>query len=259
VTAVSTKGGAKAKKQTSASSRAFRGLFLPLALSLLNFVGLVISATALGLGNWTTWQFAALFGTLEAGAGIAAVVLPNIWHLPVVELETSPRTRAHLAITSILLPHWGSLARSVAGFILIGLAGYHDGWGPSAALILPLVALIVVLNVTSSLLAARIGVASPETDVVQLMVRWRGEVREARPLSISASLLQFVLGVLTLPLAAAFQPSQVFAEGPGPTTEAFAVTAVAALVTSIGVVAAWWGRMTWRAPQEQQREVEQNA
>src|SRR5690349_17441688 len=90
--------------------RAFRGLFVPLALSLTSFVGLLLTAISLGLAEeWTAWQFSGLYGVADAASGLASIVLPNIWHLPVTEVETSRMTRTKLAVSAVFLPHWGAL------------------------------------------------------------------------------------------------------------------------------------------------------
>jgi hypothetical protein len=88
--------------------RAFRGLAIVFVLSFISLIGVVVTATALGgLAPWTRWQFVGLFGILEIAAGLANVISPNLWRLPIAELNTSSRTRVQLAASTILLPHWG--------------------------------------------------------------------------------------------------------------------------------------------------------
>jgi len=71
-----------------------------------NLVGLILTMTALGgLAPWTRWQFVGVFGVIEAASGLANVITPNVWHLPIAELETRRRTEVKLAMSALLLPH----------------------------------------------------------------------------------------------------------------------------------------------------------
>jgi hypothetical protein len=236
-------------------------LFLPLTLSFLNFTGLLLSAISLkALGDWSTWQFAGLFGIMEASQGLASILQPNIWHLPVVELETSDRTRVKMAWSTIFLPHWGGAARAFGGSTIIVVSAVHHGdVQASAALIVPLVVVLASLWVCATMLVARLGVKYADTDVVQLLVKWRGKTHELRPLSIGASLFQFALGISTLPVANILSPRVLF--DPGVRLEPaffFATLAFTALVAALAYLV-WRGRFAVQAPREQQREVEQNA
>src|SRR4051795_4281860 len=143
-----------ANDDASVARRAFRGLFLPLTLSFINFAGLLLSAVSLkALGDWTTWQFAGMFGILEASQGLAGILQPNIWHLPVVELETSDRTRIKMAWSTIFLPHWGGAARAFAGSsIIVASAVHHGEVQPTAVLIVPLVLLLAALLANATML-----------------------------------------------------------------------------------------------------------
>ena len=100
------------------SGRAFRGLALVFVLSFLNLTGVLLTATVLGgIAPWSSWQFIGMFGVVEAASGLANVVSPNIWRLPIAELQTSRRTDVKLAASALLIPHWGgpSAARSRFG------------------------------------------------------------------------------------------------------------------------------------------------
>jgi len=121
------------------SGRAFRGLALVFLLSFLNLIGLFLTVTALGgVAPWSRWQFNGAFGVLEAASGLANVISPNIWRLPIAELQTSERTDVKLAGSALLLPHWGGLARCVAGLVSLAVAAWQNGLGPaSAGLCLP--------------------------------------------------------------------------------------------------------------------------
>jgi len=247
--------------ESSTAKRAFRGLFLPLSLSFINFAGLLLSAISLkALGDWTTWQFAGMFGILEASQGLASILQPNIWHLPVVELETSDRTRTKLAWSTIFLPHWGGAARAFGGTVIIVASAVHHGdVQPTAVLIVPLVIVLAALWVNATMLVARLGVAHAQTDVVQFVVKWRGQTHELKPLSIRASLLQFCLGIMTLPIANSLSANALFDPGLRLDPLILAATLLVTLVTSVLTVVVWQGRFAMRAPREQQVEVEQNA
>jgi ABC-type uncharacterized transport system permease subunit len=238
----------------------FRGLALTLALSVLNFAGLLITAASVGgLGGWTTWQFAGLFGLLEAGSGLATVILPNVWQLPVIEQRTSSRTTVYLAASAVFLPRWGGLARSAVGLVLLGSAAISQGADPTAVLLLPALLFVAIVVVGLSLLIARLGVAYPEFDVVTISIGWRNRVKELEPISIGASLLQFLLGVISLPLASALPASILYGPELRPDPWFLFGMLVAALAAVLAVYVAWLGRLAVQAPPEQQREVEASA
>jgi hypothetical protein len=245
----------------SVARRAFRGLVLPLSLSFINFAGLLLSALSLNaLGDWTTWQFAAMFGILEASQGLASILQPNIWHLPVVELETDARTRTKLAVSTIFLPHWGGAARAAGGASLVVASAVHHGnTDVSAALLVPEVLLLAALWVNATMLVARLGVRWAETDVVQLLVKWRGKTHELRPLSIGASLLQFFLGTMTLPTANLVNPSVLFDPGLRLQVMTLLITLMLTIAATALSAIVWQGRFAVQAPRQQQREIEQNA
>jgi hypothetical protein len=244
---------------TTGGSRAFRGLVLVFLLSFFNLIGLIVTATAVGgLAPWSRWQFIGAFGVLEAASGLANVISPNVWRLPVAELTTSEGTNVKLA-RSILLPHWGGLARSAAGVCCLGAAVWHDGLGLASAGLVPLVVALALSILALSAVLARAGVARPDLDVFQLVVRWRRREKEFPPVSIGAAAFQFVLSIATLPLVQVLPPSALYQPEPGPAQDALLVT----LAVSAGLLALvyllWAGRIDWDAPREQQREAEEHA
>jgi hypothetical protein len=246
--------------QSHADSRAFRGLFLIFALTFVNFVGILLTVTALGgLEPWTTWQFLGLFGVVELSAGTSNIIAPNIWHLPAAEMGTSKRTRVQLSATALLLPHWGAAGRAAAGFVLVLASGFHEGWSIESILLVPLVGGLIVLFLGVSAAIARAGVAHPETDVVEFSVRWRGRENKLQPLSLSASVQQFVLGVLTLPAVKILQPGALFGPEIRPSYEALAITLTLAAFSVAAAALLWAGRLQWKAPSEQQKEAEAKA
>jgi hypothetical protein len=242
------------------SGRAFRGLFLVFFLSFLNLVGLILTTAALGgLAPWSRWQFLGAFGVIEAAAGLANVITPNIWRLPVSELETSGQTKVRLAASALLLPHWGGLARCAAGVVCLGIAAWHESVALSSVTLLPLVLALAWAIVALSAVLARAAVARPEVDVVQLVVRWGGGERELRPLSISASVLQFLLAITPIPAVKLLPPTVLFGPELAPSVETLLIALALAGVLLVLVVLVWPGGVRRHAPPEQQREAEEHA
>jgi hypothetical protein len=240
--------------------RAFRGLALVFVLSFLNFVGVLLTATALGgLAPWSRWQFLGLFGVIEAASGLANVFSPNIWHLPIAELRTDRRTDVKLAGSALLLPHWGGLARSAAGLACLGIAAWHEGVSIASLSLVPLVPTLAWSILGASAVIARVGVARPDADVVQFVVRWGRREKELAPISVGASLLQFLLSIATIPAVKLLSPSVLYQPEIAASGSAFAV----ALAVSVALVALvyvlWSGRIELRAPAEQQRVAEDEA
>jgi hypothetical protein len=241
-------------------SRAFRGLVLVFALSFLSLIGVLLTVTALGgLGQWTRWQFIGLFGLIEAASGVASVILPNIWRLPVAEVQTRHSTEVKLAGSVILIPHWGGLARTAAGIVLMAGAAADSGVGPGT-LTLPIAAILfAAVSVEVSALAARLGVARPDIDVVQIVLRRPRRETELPPISISASIVQFLLGIVTIPLIKALPPDSLYGPEFAPSAATLAGAALLAAVLGAATFLAWRGRIDWHAPREQQKEAEQFA
>lgn len=239
--------------------RAIRGLTLGLALSALNLLGGFLAIMALGgLGEWTGWQFIGLFGVLEVSTGVAFIVGPNIWRLPVAEANTSDRTKIHLAATTLFIPHWAAGAKAAAGFVLVILAAWNEGIGPASAGVVVFAAFVVATVVGISLVAARWGVSHPDLDVVFMEIRRPGRETYALPgFSIGALLVQFVLNIGIFPAVKLLPPTVLYRSAIGPS---LAVLFVSAAIAAMAVGAALWtwrGRITWRAPAEQQREQEE--
>ena len=157
----------------TSGDRAFRGLALVFVLTFVNLVGVIVTAVALGgVAPWTRWQFIGLFGVLEIASGLANVISPNVWRLPIAELQTSRSTRVRLAASTVLMPHWGGVARSAAGLVLVLLAAHQEGVGVESLALVPFIAAIALCTLAASALVARGGVARPDLDVLQFTVRW---------------------------------------------------------------------------------------
>jgi hypothetical protein len=240
--------------------RAVRGLLLVFTLSFVNLLGVALTAAAFGgVEPWSRWQFVGAFGVLETASGLANVLSPNLWRLPVAELQTSERTDVKLAASTLLLPHWGGLARACAGIVCLALAGWQEGVGPVTAAVVPFVLALAWMILAISALLARAGVARPEIDVFQLVVRWRRRARELPAVSIGASVLQFLLSIATIPAVKLLPPSVLYQPELGPSPEALLVSALVSAVLVVLVAVAWAGRIARDAPREQQREAEEHA
>ena len=237
--------------------RAFRGLALVFVLSFMNLVGVLLTATVLGgIAPWSRWQFIGMFGVVEAASGLANVLSPNVWRLPIAELQTSERTQVKLAASALLLPHWGGLARGAAGLVCVALAGWQEGVAPVTLLLVPFVLALAWLVLALSAALARAGVAHPELDVVQFVVRLGRSETELAPISIGASVLQFLLSSVTLPVAKLLPPSVLYQPAIGPSAAALLVTLLVSGASGVVAYLVWSDRVVLRASREQQREAE---
>lgn len=241
--------------------RAVRGLVLGFSLSVFNLLGAFLAIFALGgLGEWTRTQFIGLFGLLEFATGLAFVVCPNIWRLPVAEANTSEATAVRLAASTLLLPHWAAGAKALAGAVFLVWAAVQEGIGAATAGI-PLLVLGILLTVlSSSLIVARLGVARPDLDVFFIIVRRPAHREHELPgISIGASLIQVVLNLGPYPAVKALPPGSFYRPEVGPSASVLLWCLVTAGVLTYLAVLVWRGRITWRAPREQQREAEEYA
>ena len=239
------------------SGRAFRGLALVFVLSFLNLTGVLLTATLLGgIAPWSSWQFVGMFGVVEAASGLANVVSPNIWRLPIAELQTSRRTDVKLAASALLIPHWGGLARAAAGAACMAIAAWHEGVAPSSVLLVPFGLALAWFVLAISAVLARLGVAYPELDVLQFVVRWGRHENELVPISIGASILQFLLSVVTLPIAKLLSPSVLYQPAIAPSPAALLVAVAVAALSSAVAYLVWFDRIAFDTPKEQQREAE---
>jgi hypothetical protein len=224
-----------------------------------NLVGVIFTVTALGgLAPWSRWQFIGMYGAIEAASGLANVVSPNIWRLPIAELQTSDRTTVKLAASALLLPHWGGLARAAAGVVCLALAAWQEGLGPASPALLPLLLALAWSILAISALLARAGVARPDIDVVQFVVRWGRRERDLAPLSIGASVFQFLLAIATIPAVKLLPPSVLYQPELGPSPEALLLALAVSVALVAPVYLSWSGHIQWDAPADQQREAEEH-
>ena len=221
----------------------------------MNLTGVLVTASAIGgVEPWSRWQFIGLFGVVEAASGLGNVITPNIWRLPIAELET--RTKLRLAASVSLIPHWGGLARFAAGLAFMAAAAWQTGIGLASLGLVPFVLALAWWTVGVSVLAARAGVAWPHFDVIQFVVRWGKREKELEPISIGASVLQFLLTIVTLPIAKLLPPSVLYQPELGPSPTALVVSLVVSVALFVLVAVVWRGRIELEAPAEQQREAE---
>jgi hypothetical protein len=240
--------------------RAFRGLAIVFTVSILSLIGVLLTITQIGgLAPWTRWQFIGLFGVVEASAGIANIISPNVWRLPVAQMQTRPATEVRLAASTMLIPHWGGAARAAAGLSLALASGAAEGFGPRSLALLPLLIIVAVVVLALSALVARAGVARPDIDTLQIYIRRPKAEHELPPISLSASFLQLAIGMITLPAVSVMEPEMLFGPEIGPSPGAMLVALVAAVALAGMTMVAWWGRIDGRAPRDQQREAERYA
>jgi hypothetical protein len=248
------------KSSAQRSGRAFRGLALVFVLSFVNLIGVFVTAVALGgLAPWSRWQFVGMYGAIEAASGLANVISPNIWRLPVAELQTSDRTDVELAASALLLPHWGGLARFAAGLVVLGLAAWQEGLGLVTTALVPFLLALGWSILAISALLARAGVRRPDLDVVQFVVRWGLREKELPPISIGASILQFLLAIVTIPAVKLLPPTVLYQPELGPSAAALLSLLAASAALAVLVYVVWSDRIEMTAPAEQQREAEEES
>ena len=235
-----------------------RGLLFTFALSFVNLGGLFLSVAFLGgLGEWTPWQFVGLAGLLEVGLGIAFIVAPNIWRLPVAEAQTSDRTAIRLAVDVLLIPRWAALAKVGAGIVMLVLAASREG-ASAGTILIPIVAAATATSMLAiSLLAARLGVSRPHVDVLWLTVKRPFRRDIALPgLSLSGTFVQLLAGIGVIPAVKLLPPSVLYQSPLAPSRELLVGTVAMAVFLAVLALWAWRGRVTRHAPVEQLAEVE---
>jgi hypothetical protein len=177
----------------------------------------------------------------------------------IAELQTSKRTGVKLAASALLLPHWGALARCAAGLVCLALAAWQNGLGPASVALLPLLLALAWLVLAISAVLARAGVARPDLDVIQFVVRWGRREKELPPISIGASVFQFFLSISTIPVAKLLSPSVLYRPELGPSLTTLLLTLALSAVLVVLVYLLWFSRIEWVAAPEQQREAEKHA
>ena len=107
------------------------------------------------------------------------------------------------------------------------------GVGPATAGLLPFVLMLAFAILALSAVLAWLGVARPDIDVVQFVVRWGLREKELPPISIGASVLQFLLRSRRSRLKKIFPPSVLYQPEIG--------LPARALLTTLGVSAVLGG------------------
>ena len=100
--------------------------------------------------------------------------------------------------------------------------------------------------VAISALLARAGVARPDLDVFQLVVRWRRREKELSPISLGAAVFQFLLGIVTLPAVKLLPPSVLYQPELGPSRDALLLALGFAAVLAALVYWVWY-RPAWHS------------
>src|SRR5439155_12939658 len=170
-----------------------------------------------GLESWSDRQFIGLFGFVELSIGLAYLIAPNIWRLPVAEANTSDRTKIRLAASTLLIPHWVAAAKLLSGVTMLTYAAAGEGVG-SAGLGLPFaVAFISSGFLALCLIAARLGVARPDLDVFFIIVRRPAHKDQELPsLSFSGVLMQALSNLGVFPTVALTSPAIFYRPEIGP-------------------------------------------
>ncbi|TMG03084.1 MAG: hypothetical protein E6I03_04620 [Chloroflexi bacterium] len=240
--------------------RAVGSVLLAFSLSFVNLAGALLAIGALGgLEPWSDRQFVGLFGFGELSIGIAYTVAPNIWRLPVAEANMSERTTIKLAASTLLIPHWIAAAKLLSGVLMLTYAA-AKGLGP-ASVGLPLaVAFLSGGFLALCLIAARLGVAHPDLDVFFIVVKRPAHKDQDLPgLSFSGVLMQALSNLGVFPTVALTSPAIFYRPEIGPSPAFLLVTGLAFAFFAALAWLCWRGRITWRAPREQQREAERSS
>ena len=236
--------------------RAARGLVATLVLSFVNLIGAFLALSLLGgLEPWTNRQFVGLFGLIELAMGLAYLFAPNAWRLPVAEANT-PRTDIRLAASTVLIPHWIALAKALGGAVMLAYAA-TEGIGP-ATLGLPLAVFFIAIGFLAlSVAVARLGVARPDLDVFFVTIRRAGGKEHEIPgFTITGMSMQLLSNFGVFPAVELLRPSSLYQPELGPSPELLLATGAAAALLCAIAWLAWRGRITMRAPREQEREAE---
>jgi hypothetical protein len=239
--------------------RIFRGLALGLTLSFCNLVGAFLTLLVFGgLGSWSGAQFIGFFGVIEFSTGVAFVFGPNAWHLPVVAAETRPGESTNLSLSILRIPHWAGGVKCIGGIACLAYAASQEGVAPASIGLVAIAAGVFASCMGISVLAARWGVAHPEHDVFQfVMKRPKHEDRALPGISASSLMLQAVFNLGPFPFVKAFPPSLLYRPEIVPSPAFLAWTIGIALVFVLAALTVWWGRFSVQAPREQQRHAEE--
>lgn len=225
---------------------AARQFAVGITLTVFNLLGALLTLSAIGgRGEWTVWQFVGLFGLLEWATGVAIILGPNVWQLPVKRAQ-QPDKELRLECRTLLIPHWAPGVKTAAGFALMCAAAVVEGIG-LATLGVPVFAFfIVVAAMALSLLLARLGVARPDLDVLGIVIKRPSHTdRELPGLSLGAMLVQFILNILTIPTVKLFTPAFLYQPELGPSLAALGWSGALAALLAGAALFSWRGNLCW--------------
>jgi hypothetical protein len=224
----------------------FRQLVVGISLTLFNLAGALLTLAAIGgRGEWTVWQFVGLFGLFEWATGIAIILGPNAWQLPIRRAE-QPDGDLFLECRTLLTPHWAPGVKTAAGFVLMCAAAVVEGVGLATLGVPVLAFFIIVAAMALSLLLARLGVARPDLDVLGLVIRRPGHAdRELPGISLGALLVQLILNILTIPAVKLFPPTFFYRPEMGPSLVALGWSGAVAALLSGAALLSWRGNLCW--------------
>jgi hypothetical protein len=200
-----------------------------------------------GLGEWSNWQFIGFFGCLELGVGLASIVGPNIWQLPVQQANKARGSALRLTAAALLTPQWEAVAKVLAGLAMVGAAGRTEGFSTASLTVIPGVILVAAAVLALSLVVARCGVARPDVDVVSFVVRRPGHPDwEVPALSLGGVVIQVVTQFGLFPLVELAPPSILYHPWLAPSEDLL----LSILLVAAGLVATasvlWRARFDWR-------------
>jgi len=236
-----------------------RGLALGLSLSLLNLLGVTLTLVALGgFGEWTGTQFVGLFGIIEIATGAAFIIGPNVWHLPVAASRLPRGSReVRFAASTVFIPHWAAGVKCIAGAVLCTWVFFAEGAAFASIGLVVVAAGLCASSVALSMVFARMGSARPDIDVFEVVIKRPERSDIALPgMSLGASFVQTLLNVVTFPAVQLLTPGALFQPEFAPSRRLLVWVTGVSVLFSLLAVAAWWGRITWRAPKRQQAEAE---
>jgi hypothetical protein len=229
--------------------RVTRGVLI-LLTSFLNLLGaFAVLASLGGLAQWSAWQIVGMFGLIEAATGLAFLLAPNIWRLPIAEVRTGGATSVRLAPELLLVPQPAALPKAFAGALLIAGAAWTEGVGWRTLGVIPALSLVI----------ARLGVARPDVDVVSLIVRRIAHAdREIGPFTLSGVAVQLGTQVGVIPIVKLASPSILFRPELVPSLPLVVALMAVTCVLGLCAYAAWHDRIDLHAPAEQRLEAERD-
>src|SRR4051794_5562192 len=165
-------------------------------VSILSMAAVYLTIASLkAFGDWSAWQFLGLYGVIEGSVGLAAIIAPNIWRLPVAQLETPESTDVELSASTTFIPHWSGVGRTIAGVAMILVAAGHEGIGVSSLGLVPFLLALAFIVFALSALLAYAGVTHTDFDVIQIVIRHGTKESALPPFSIGASMLHVLINM----------------------------------------------------------------